>query len=238
MRRLFVGLMIGAVGLLSVEANAGALGTAQLSFAIGTLPPAVFTGVGVTGTATTNLAATVGAGNGFNGTKTTTIPTTAAPPISQIQVIITKNNAGAFAGTAVSKVGGDMLMAGISNVKGFGGLTLLGVPIGLGVPGSVAVSAAGVNITVINSSWTAATAAVTGLGGMTPTVTAMGDNQLGANGAGALKLVTPVKIITNLAGTLAAFGVLDLTYVPEPGMALLLVVGSATLAIAGARRRS
>jgi hypothetical protein len=237
MRRLFVGLMIGALGFISVEANAGALTAAELSFAIGTLPPAVFPASGATGTATSNLSAGVAAGNAFNGTTTTTVPTTAAPPITQIQVIISKNEAGNFTGGTPDAVGGNMLLAGISNVKGFGGLTLLGVPVELGVPGTTDVAAAGVNITVINASWTVGAATITGLGGMTPTAMLTGSNMLNATGSGVITLVTPVKIITNLAGTLAAFGVLELTYAPEPGMMLLLGVGAATMAIAGARRR-
>jgi hypothetical protein len=49
-------------------------------------------------------------------------------------------------------------------------------------------------------------------------------------------LVTPIKIITNIAGTLAAFGTLTLTYVPEPGTLLLLGMGVAGLAALGRRR--
>jgi hypothetical protein len=49
-------------------------------------------------------------------------------------------------------------------------------------------------------------------------------------------LVSPTKIFTNIAGTLAAFGVLSLTYVPEPGTLLLLGLGVAGLAAIGRRR--
>ena len=66
--------------------------------------------------------------------------------------------------------------------------------------------------------------------------TRMGANGLDRGGAGSLVLVTPVKVITNVAGTLAAFGILSLTYVPEPGTLLLLGLGVAGLAAIGRRR--
>ena len=71
-------------------ASAGPLVTATLAFQLSALPPAAFPGVGTTGTATSNLSATVGAGTSFNGTFTTTIPLSAAPPLSQLQVKVTR----------------------------------------------------------------------------------------------------------------------------------------------------
>jgi len=61
-----------------------------------------------------------------------------------------------------------------------------------------------------------------------PAGTAMltGANGLTVNGAGSLVLVTPIKVMTNIAGNLAAFSTLTLNYVgpviPEPGTLLLL----------------
>ena len=86
-------------------------------------------------------------------------------------------------------------------------------------------------ITAIAAGWTVGTAVVTGTGN--GTATAMGSNGLTAGGAGTIVLVSPIKIITNVAGTLAAFGVLTLTYVPEPGTLLLLGLGVAGLASGG-----
>jgi hypothetical protein len=62
-------------------------------------------------------------------------------------------------------------------------------------------------------------------------------NGLTAGGAGTLVLVTPVRLITNIAGTIPVFGTLTLTYVPEPSTALLLGSGVLALAAAGERRR-
>ena len=64
----------------------------------------------------------------------------------------------------------------------------------------------------------------------------MGSNGLTPGGAGTLVLVTPTKVITNVAGMLAAFGTLTLTYVPEPGTLLLLGAGVAGLTAIGRRR--
>ena len=234
MRKLFALMAVGAIATLGASAQAAPLASATLSFAIGTLPPAVFAASGATGTATSNLNATLGAGTAFNGTVTTTIPLTAAPPLTQIQVQLTGNGALAFTGGPASAA-----FTGIANVKGFGGLTLLGVPLLVGSPNTTTKSAFGVNITAISGAWTLGPATIT-LGPASPTVTAMatGNNGLTANGAGTLVLVTPVKIITNIAGTLAAFGVLTLTYVPEPGTLLLLGSGVAGLAALGRRRMS
>jgi hypothetical protein len=49
-------------------------------------------------------------------------------------------------------------------------------------------------------------------------------------------LVTPLKIISNITGPLAAFGTLTLTYAPEPGSAFLLGLGIVGLGALGRRR--
>jgi len=64
----------------------------------------------------------------------------------------------------------------------------------------------------------------------------MGANALSPGGAGTLVLVTPLRIVTNVAGSLAGFGVLTLTYVPEPGTLVLVGLGVASLAVLGRRR--
>jgi len=236
MRRLFVALLIGAASLFGVAAHAGSLADATLSFTVGTLPSATFPATGATGTSTSNLQASVGAGNAFNGTFTTTIPTSAAPPLTKLVVKVTGNEGGNFTGAAPATVGGNAKFLGVSEVYGVGGSKLLDVPLGFGTPGTVFKSGGGVNITVINAAWTAGTAEVTGTDN--GTATAMGENLLAGNGDGMLKLVTPVKIRTNVAGTIAAFGVLDLVYgAPEPALPLMLLAGAATLGAVGFTRR-
>jgi hypothetical protein len=226
----------------ATAASAAPLASASLGFVLGALPPTVFPGAGATGTATGQLSASLGAGNAFAGAFTTPSPTTAAPPISYFQVVVTKNAGGIFTGTTPGNVGGDLSIQGAANAYGLGGFggggaPLLSVPLNIGTPNTITVGAGGVNVTAIAAGWTAGTAAVTGLTGTATTVTMMGSNALTPGGQGTLVLVTPVKVLTNIAGQLAAFGTLTLTYVPEPGTLTLVALGVVALAAAGRRSR-
>lgn len=222
--------------LTAGAASAAPLASASVSFLVGNLPATSFPAAGASGSATSSLSASLDAGSAFNGSLTT--PVTNSTFVTQLQVQLTGNGAGSFAGATPSSVGGSAAFSGIANVKGFGGVTLLGVPLQIGLPGTIAKSAGGVNLTVIAAAWTAATAAVTGLTATAPTATLMGANGLTALGQGTLVLVTPIKIISNLTGAVPAFGILTLTYAPEPGTLLLLGLGFAGLAAGRRRSRS
>jgi hypothetical protein len=241
MRKLFVVLAVGAL-VAAGQASAAPLGSASFSFQLGTLPGASFPATGATGASTSNLSVSLNAGSAFQGTFTTTIPTSAAPPLTAIQIFVTNNVAGAFVGGAPNSVGGNMSVNGTANVYGIGGFPsggapLLAVPLNIGAPNTVTKIGGGVAITAVGAGWTAGQVVITGTGDAgTGMATQTGANGLTPGGVGTLVLVSPTKIFTNIAGTLAAFGVLSLTYVPEPGTLLLLGLGVAGLAAIGRRR--
>lgn len=236
MRKLFALLAVGAVSLLGAgTASAGPLASSFFSFAIGTLPPASFVGVGSTGTATSNLSATLDAGSTIVGTVTTPVTDPAAVPITAIQAILAANGAGSFTGTG-GDLTGSASFTGVANVKGFGGITLLGVPLNVGSGVTTTASAYGINITAISGTWTTGAAVVSGVP-LIPTVTVTGSNGL-AGGAGTVVLVAPITILSNLSGgtNFPAFATLKLT-VPEPGAMIAVGGAIATLCALGFRRR-
>jgi hypothetical protein len=114
-------------------------------------------------------------------------------------------------------------------LAGTRGVGLGGAPIRLGTPSSA--------ITLSAGTWSAGLVRVTGVGtaGNPRTVSFAGSDQRTALGAGSLSLVTPMRISHSTLGTLAAFGVVRLTFVPEPAAAALLLAASALLGL-GAHR--
>jgi hypothetical protein len=106
------------------------------------------------------------------------------------------------------------------------------VPLEVVGQGGTTVVSGPVDLTVVGAPWTVGTARV-------GTATAMGfaygpgsQASSTARASGAIQLVTPIRIMTNLGGfaVVPAFGVLTLHFVPEPTTLALLAAGLALLA--------
>lgn len=248
MRKLFSILVVGAGLVLAQGAQAGALVLAQLTFALGTLPPATFVATYTVGAGQGSASGT-GAGAAWSvvagaipgGTTTATIPSSAAPPITQLQFIVNGNpNAGAWAASTDATVP----VTGQANIKAFGGLTLLGVPLVVGQPTTIQPPVvSGIGITGLANNWTTKTTTVNLTAPTTngaTKATRMGANGL-VNGGGTVVLVSALNVLTNVAGQLPSFAVLVLQYVPdevvaEPGTLLLLGSGIAGLVAIGRKK--
>jgi len=161
----------------------------------------------------------------------------AAFPIAGLQVTA-HNASGNFAGSGGAGFGGNMPIVGAAKVCLFGpcsaAVSNLNVPLSVVGVGGVALVTGAVNLTVVGAPWTTGTAAVgtiTSMGGVSP---------LSNTGApsGAITLVTPIFISTNIGASavVPGFSILTLHFVPEPGTLMLLGSGIAGLVAFGRSR--
>ena len=242
MRKLFglaaaMGLLLGA----SQPASAAvmSLSSASLSVTIGSLPPVAVTwnGTGsadVTATSITGLTAGI-----FNFSGSIPVTDPGAFPIAGVAVIGVTNGVGNFSGVDTTSGGGAMAVQGTANVCLFASCAFppanVTVPFttggvnGVGLGGAPIVASGLVNVTSNANTWTTGTATVGS--------TSVSGSPLAG---GHIKLVTPVTISTNIGASaqLPMFGILELTFVPEPGTLLLLASGVAGLAMVGRKRMS
>jgi hypothetical protein len=165
-------------------------------------------------------------------------------PIYGVQATL-QNGAGSFSG---SPLAGSMAIQGSAKVCLFVACDA-GPPANVSVPltviGKGGVTSVGmlVEVTVTGAGWTAGTAAVQTSSG---TVSAHGFvhgpaslTSSTAAASGAVRLVTPVLISTNIASSavIPAFAYLTLHFVPEPGTLLLVGSGMLGLVAYGRGRR-
>jgi hypothetical protein len=166
-------------------------------------------------------------------------------PILGIQ-ITGHNDAGAFAGTGGGLFGGAMPLGGTARICLIATCGAPPNPYDIFVPLS-GVGAAGtatlpgtINVTVQGAPWTIGPVSVDSV--IAATGFAHGPLSLSgstAQAGGALQLVTPIRISTDLftAPTWPSVGILSIQFVPEPGAGLLVATGVAALTMMGQRRR-
>jgi hypothetical protein len=231
-------------GAWAGPAAAGPLVSASLTVSVD-LAVLTFQAVGATGTATSDLAASLGAGSAFAGTETTTFTGTRAEksPLDGVTIAIFSNEAGLFTGTTPGKVGGDAFISPSIYLTA-SDVPALRLPAFFGKQLTASLMGSGLGFTTFAVPWTAGAVTVTGIRALTPnnklvTVTRMvtGANGLTPLGGGTLTLVSPAKVYVETGNRLPVIGTLTLNYVPEPGTLLLLGAGVTALASLGGRGR-
>jgi hypothetical protein len=234
-RRLRIARAVALAWALAGLASPGLAGpfTGDLSVVIGGLPP-----IGISGGGSGSSAAS-GVTLPASAFATTAATAPGSPFITRV-ILTAANGAGAFAGATLH---GPMAIRGRARLMN-GGVTAFSIPLtlsstrGVGLGGApIRLGTSSSAITLSAGTWSAGLVRVTGVGtsGSPRTVSFAGSDQRTPLGAGSLSLVTPMRISHLSLGTLAAFGVLRLTFVPEPAAAVLLLAATALLGL-GARR--
>ncbi len=218
-----------ALVALPQRGAAGPLVAAELTLELGPIVPIVVATGDATGEASGPSQALLDGGTAFATTTTRQL----LPGIGATW-FLTANDPGSFGGDPLR---GTAAIRGILRLQGLAA-TIGTVPLAIGgnAEFTTLIGYTGFfdSLAIDFGRWTAGTAAAfTGIG----IQTRLGSNGLGANGAGHLVLVSPIAVSSATTGILGGFGTLELTYVPEPGTALLLGWGAICLGLAGRRRQ-
>ena len=188
--------------------------------------------------------------------------------ISQFKIVVSGNTAGSFnpsfsppllhtkvplfGDTAMMRaavslsgggVGGPMQIGGAAfvNILGF---TSVAIPLSnLGVGSTTLATAGAIQIQPVATQWSTGRGKMFGVGPSiyyTPHAYITGSDMRTAGGAGQVTLITPVKVFTANAGVghLPVFTRLQVTFIPEPGTALLVGAGLVGLAAFHRKRRT
>jgi hypothetical protein len=231
---------IAALGLLAGSSAEAVLASYSLVFGEG-IPPVTISGTGVgttSGPASFPIPAGVFAGN-----------PKLVFPISPTFVWLTAVTipANSVNNPAVNLApGGAMGLSGRMFFKSLGGTGGGSIPIfPIGGGGTAMGDIQELPVKIVGGVWQySANKVFTGMGALlsnnvSATATAF-DNRTGASGQGTVQLVAPAYALISppsLGGNLPLFGVLTLTYLPEPGTLLLLASGVAALGAIGRSRR-
>lgn len=235
MRRLFLATAVGVVAMLgAVNAQAGALQTAEFQISIGALGPLVFAGDGTSAGTGFTTSVTLGAGNALAGTVNVPLTVNQAPPLSKIGVTITKNDAIKATGNPLKGTVG--AVRGVSKQYAFGA-ALLKVPVAAGISDTSTVKGSVFNVKLEAKKWTSGMTTITGLD-KGATFMATGTVMNGTPGDITLVAVAKVTVTGAVSTITYTFSELHMTFdvVPEPALPLMLVAGAATFGVVGGRK--
>jgi hypothetical protein len=224
--------LAGALLAFASSASAGTL-SGSLTILLGGLPPL---GVTASGTGTSSGSGVTVDASVFATTGASVPGTT--PFVTRV-ILTAANGPGAFTGLPLE---GAMAVGGRARLMA-GGFTAFSIPLtvngtrGVGLGGAAIQSGTPASsLSLLGGTWTTGWVTITGVGPSSNLSAALaGSDARTANGLGTLTLVTPIRISHSQLGSVAAFGVLQLTFAPEPGAAALLLAAAALLGL-GARR--
>lgn len=244
-RALLVSFSIGMLAPLAASASVLTLSGGELEFQVGGFIP-------LSGPATSTPEIFVSSGPGNFGLPPSVfqvdlgLPTqlfTGVTLISTLNIDATNLTASFVAGGGPGGgFGGAGPLSGQAVIGVLGGLLNIDIPLSVVGAGGFQTAEAGLlMISATGHLWTTGPAMIAGLtsatpsGGFTNTITVSGFDNRTAGHKGSLLLVSPLRVISGAFGVLPSFVTMSLTFVPEPGVVVL--IGSALLALVGVSRK-